>query len=136
MQKERYPSEESHFPKKVTAKVILAKCAYIHSHTDNLFGIRVQKFGSDWMRTWAFKIDASRAHNEGYDKESVKGTFNATESYNGCPYCNSYGFVECPCGKISCYKPEKKKKIRACPWCGESYGIVEVDSFDLQGGGY
>lgn len=90
MQKERYPLEESHFPKKVTAKVILAKCAYIHSRTDNLFGIRVQKFGRDWMRTWAFKIDASRAHNEGYDKESVKGTFNATEGYNGWP------LLQCP----------------------------------------
>ena len=134
MQKERYPSEATHFPKKVKAKVILAKCPYAGLQADNLFGIRIQKFGSDWKRTWAFKIDEERALHEGYDKERIHGTFYETDEYPGCPYCGVLEFAQCGgCKKIFCSKYEERS---ICPWCGERLRIRLVDSFDLKGGGY
>lgn len=139
MTEEKYPDKENS-SKKMQAKVILARCSSVHGKSDNLFGMRVQKFGSDWKRTWAFKIDEERAHNEGYDKESTNGTFDPVEGYPGCPYCHSTGLATCGCGKVFCFKDEEgndsTSSTLTCPWCGETATYEEADRLDLQGGGY
>ncbi|WP_288303566.1 hypothetical protein [uncultured Treponema sp.] len=87
MKEEIYPSSN-----KMQAKVILGRCPYAPSKSENLFGMRIQKMGSDWVRTWAFKIDSERAHNEGYDRETTQGSFVPASEYPGCPYCGSDNF--------------------------------------------
>lgn len=122
--------------------VILCKCVYTRSARDNLFGIRIEKIQGDWMRTWAFKIDEDKAHNEGFDKENISGTFDDTWEYPGCPYCGTLGFSQCDCGKMFCYDRLKDPPIGdsvdlTCPWCGETgtyyFGAT---NFDMKGGGY
>ena len=139
MEEERYTDKEKS-SSKIQAKVILAKCSSVSNKSDNLFGMRIQKFGSDWKRTWAFKIDAKRAHNEGYDKENTNGSFEPTNEYLGCPYCHSMNLAQCSCGKSFCYKTEGKVKSGViqltCPWCGKRGAFQMVDRLDLQGGGY
>ena len=127
-------------PSKIQARVILAKCPYAKGGGGNLFGMRIQKFGSEWKRTWAFKIDAAKARHEGYDTEtaSVSGD---TEEYPGCPYCGTMGLVSCSCGGCFCDKTEVKKSNHkkykvTCPWCGETNEVVFVDALNLRGGGY
>lgn len=58
------------------AKVILCKCSHTIGH-DNLFGVRVEKIGSEWIYTWAFKIDEARARHEGFDKEYVAVSYSS-----------------------------------------------------------
>ena len=139
MKEEQYTNKEK-TNSKIQAKVILARCSSALSKSNNLFGMRIQKFGSDWKRTWAFKIDAERAHNEGYDKENTNGTFEPTTEYPGCPYCHSFSLAQCACGKSFCYKTEGKVKSSVitltCPWCGKSGTFQMVDRLDLQGGGF
>lgn len=124
---------------RIQAKVILGRCPYAPSKTDNLFGMRVQKKGSDWIRTWSFKIDAERVHNEGYDKETTEGSFAPAEEYPGCPYCGSDKIAKCACGKTFCFKsPEyKTKAIRlTCPWCGQEGMYSNAKTLQIQGGGF
>lgn len=124
----------------IQAKVILAKCPYTYSKNDNLFGIRIQKFGTDWKRTWAFKIDVKRAHNEGYDKEHTSGTFEPTVEYPGCPYCKSFNLAQCVCGNTFCLKLESENIVSSlrltCPWCGQTNEFSFAETLNLQGGGY
>jgi len=134
MKEEIYPSSN-----KMQAKVILGRCPYAPSKTDNLFGMRIQKMGSDWVRTWAFKIDSERAHNEGYDKETTQGSFVPVAEYPGCPYCGSDNLAQCNCGKTFCFKkPEfQTKTIRlTCPWCGQVGMYNAAETLQVQGGGF
>lgn len=122
---------------KMQAKVILGRCPYAPSKSDNLFGMRIQKMGSDWGRTWAFKIDSERAHNEGYDRETTQGSFVPASEYPGCPYCGSDNLALCTCGKIFCFKkPEfQTKTIRlACPWCGQVGMYNAAETLQVKGG--
>lgn len=144
MQEERYPYENQNKkqnPRKVQAKVVLARCAYVRGKSDNLFGIRIQKFGGDWFRTWAFKIDEGMARREGYDKERISGSFGVTQEYPGCPYCKTLGFVQCgACGKISCLKENAEMRgggvWAVCQWCGQGGVATQVKKLNLQGGGF
>lgn len=136
MKEEVYPSEKKQ--KKIQAKVVLARCPYAQSKSDNLFGMRIQKIGGEWKRTWAFKIDAERASHEGYDREHTSGAFYPTAEYPGCPYCHSLNLAQCACGKSFCYKSEfSQKAIRlTCPWCGQTGEYYSAETIDLQGGGF
>ena len=144
MKEEIYPSKEKYGIErgsgKIQAKVILAKCPYAYSKSDNLFGMRIQKFGSDWKRTWAFKIDAEKAHHEGYDRERTSGTFDPTAEYPGCPYCKTINLAQCACGKSFCFKTEVGTRSRTmrltCPWCGHTGEYNAVETLDLRGGGF
>lgn len=95
--------------------------------------------GSDWGRTWAFKIDSERAHNEGYDRETTQGSFVPANEYPGCPYCGSDNLALCTCGKTFCFKkPEfQTKTIRlTCPWCGQVGMYNAAETLQVQGGGF
>lgn len=143
MKEEIYPNKQHSQEKssgKIQAKVILAKCPYAYSKSDNLFGMRIQRFGSEWKRTWAFRIDAERAHNEGYDKERTNSTFNPTSEYPGCPYCHSFNLAQCMCGKSFCFKTEGESRNGTmrltCPWCGQTGEYHSTETLDLLGGGF
>lgn len=137
MKEERYPGEKRR-EKKMQAKVVLARCPHTRSKSDNLFGMRIQKDGGDWVRTWAFKIDAERASHEGYDKERTSGAFNPTAEYPGCPYCHSLNLAQCACGKSFCYKSEFSQRTMrlTCPWCGHTGEYHLTERIDLQGGSF
>lgn len=113
------------------ATVILTKCP----KTRRMFGVRIHKMDDgDWWRTWAFPIEERRAKCEGYDLQEIKGNLYSTDKYPGCPYCGTYGFVQCGhCGKLSCYNGEDSLD---CMWCGnEMINIVTAeDGFNVNGG--
>ena len=113
------------------ASVVLSKCS-VHNR---LFGIRVEKRGGDWVRTWAFKIDEKRAKNEGFDKTKIVGSLDATTDYPGCPYCGEKNFVMCACGKMSCWSSDRKSGT--CHWCGTWMDdLVPAESFNVSSGGF
>ena len=121
------------------AKIILGRCPYAPKKSENLYGMRIQKMGSDWVRTRAFKIDYERAPNEGYDRETTQGSFVPASEYPGCPYCGSDNFALCTCGKTFCFKkPEfETKTIRlTCPWCGQVGMYNAAETLQVQGGGF
>ena len=113
------------------ATVILAKCP----KTREAYGMRTQKMeDGDWWRTWAFKISSNRAKSEGYDLNKIKGNLYHTSTYNGCPYCGSFGFVKCgKCQKLTCYNNETSL---TCQWCGNQMTNITAaeDGFELSGG--
>ena len=139
MIEEKYPGHEE-ANTAVQAKVILAKCPYTTRKSENVFGMRIQKYGTDWTRTWAFKIDMEKAHNEGYDKEVTSGTYRPVAGYPGCPYCGSSNLAQCTCGKSFCFKSEREYSPRemtlTCPWCGQTGFYRSAENLNLQGGGY
>jgi hypothetical protein len=119
------------------ANVILCKCD--HKHT---FGIRVERRGNDWVRTWAFKIDEEAARNEGFDKVKITGSFEPTKEYPGCPYCGEVGLDFCDCGGINCASGESAPLDDegtvepTCNWCGKTgYYSPAEGPLDAEGGG-
>lgn len=112
------------------ANILLFKC----SRSNQLYGVRVQKMkDGDWWRTWAFKIKSQYAKREGYDRTQVLGNLNSTKDYPGCPYCGTYGFVQCvQCKKLSCWNGETSL---ICPWCGEEMEniIAATEKFSVTG---
>jgi hypothetical protein len=67
--------------------VLLSKCSK-HGKT---FGIRVEKRGNDWIRTWIFPISDDAARREGFDKTNITASFNVTKEFPWCPYCGTHG---------------------------------------------
>ncbi len=136
----------------MVASVILVKCNR-HNRT---FGIRVEKRENDWVSTWAFPIDEEKAKREGFDRNTIKGSLQATPEYPGCPYCRGFDLVQCgACGKMSCCRgivetervPERKSSKKKtdkytgasfrCSWCGAVIEEIEtVESFSVKSGGY
>jgi hypothetical protein len=114
----------------LNATVVLGKCP----KTKQLYGMRVEQRGKDWVRTWAFPVDEQKAKHEGFEANKVTGSMNAVDDYPGCPHCGTSGFVLCSCGKISCWSNEETKFT--CPWCGQSGEVTAAESFDVKGGGY
>jgi hypothetical protein len=107
------------------------------------FGIRIEKRGDDWVSTWAFPIDEAKAKREGFDKTKILGSLMPVDKFPGCPYCNAHAFMQCPCGKMICYKmtgsKAEKKSVSnmKCPWCNaEIEEIQTVESFEVKSGNY
>ncbi|GHT52163.1 hypothetical protein FACS1894106_0260 [Spirochaetia bacterium] len=107
------------------ANVILCKCSRNHT-----FGMRVEKRGHDWVRTWAFKIDEARAKHEGYDTVQINGSLDAAEGYPGCPYCGETGFALCHCGKMNCSSGFDGNEL-TCNWCGATSTYSTADNFNV-----
>ena len=115
------------------ATVVLCKCA-----KQNTFGIRMEKRGDDWHRTWAFKIDENRAKKEGFDKTVIKGGMIIDDKYPGCPYCKAYAFFQCECGRLNCFK-EDTKEVKdgemwdvTCNWCGKKVKVMTSSTFEIK----
>lgn len=112
-----------------TATVICAKC----HKTGKLFGIRTEKKSSGWAFTWAFPMTEESAKSEGYDETVIDEAIDTDENYPGCPYCKAKRFIQCDCGKISCFNDDKKF---TCKFCGLQ-GEVTTGEWDaVFGGGY
>ena len=108
--------------------IILQKC----SKTQKLACIRVEKRAGDWYRTWATKISEKSAKNQGFDKNSIKGSFISDPEFPGCPYCGAKGFYQCgACGKLCCWKDERTV---TCGWCGKIINLVERKNFNIKSG--
>ena len=134
MIEEKYPGHEE-ANTAVQAKVILAKCPYTTRKSENVFGMRIQKCGTDWTRTWAFKIDMEKAHNEGYDKEVTSGTYRPDAGYPGCPYCGNSSWWQCgSCGCIVCMDVNSQETYVKCPRCGNGGYLESADEFTFNGG--
>jgi len=115
----------------LTASVVLARCC----KTKKLFGMRVEKRGNDWVRTWAFPIDEQKAKKEGFEANEVSGSLQAADGYPGCPYCGQNSFARCgACKKISCWGGGSTGFI--CPWCGHIDNVGTAQTFEVKGGGY
>jgi hypothetical protein len=116
------------------ANVLLCKCGKKHT-----FGIRVEKRGGDWVRTWAYKIDEERAKREGFDTVNISGSFNAAPEYPGCPYCGEKGFACCHCGKLNCQSGLKNNGggiwTLTCNWCGAEDVYTFINKVDVSAGG-
>jgi hypothetical protein len=122
---------------RVHAKVVLCRCSERRSN-DNLYGIRIEEQGGDWVRTWAFKIDEGKAKREGFDTERTTGSLRPTLEYPGCPYCGTMLLSQCDCGKLFCQHGERTPDghiIQTCPWCGQTGDYVIVEKVNVQGGG-
>jgi hypothetical protein len=123
-----------------------------------MLGIRVEKRENDWVSTWAFPIDEGKAKREGFDRNTIRGSLQATPEYPGCPDYGGRDFVQCGgCEKMSCYggsvniekKPEHIQEKRPdqklrnkyegtsfrCHWCGVMIEDIErVESFSVKSG--
>ena len=111
------------------ATVIMAKC----QRSKESFGIRAEYREKELVFTWAFKLSEKVAGREGYGSDEFSGVISFDPSYPGCPHCESMGFIQCSCGKISCAAHTNKFQ---CPFCGtKSNEVNESNNFDNIKGG-
>jgi hypothetical protein len=114
------------------ANVVLCKCP----SSKGVFGIRMEERENDWVRTWAFKIDESKAKREGFDKTKMVGTMRPTPEYPGCPDCGAMSFAPCSCGKNFCAPDWKGESLEmTCPWCGRTAMYHPAEKTEVNGGG-
>ena len=99
-----------------------------------IYGIRLEKRGETWFKTWAFPIKPSTAEREEFAAEMDLSNMEADAAFPGCPYCQSPALVQCgDCKKIYCYEGEPES---TCPWCGNT-GMISGGGWDpVAGGGY
>lgn len=110
--------------------VVMGMC----SRTGRPYGVTVEKHGSYCDLQWAFKISASSAKREGYDRNSFHGAVNTDSNFPGCPHCGSQGWYICGhCKTMICNDQEEGKVT--CPKWGKTSNLVITDEFDLKGGG-
>lgn len=99
-----------------------------------VYGIRLEKRGSTWYKTWAFPMKQGAAEREHFQADMDLSGMETEDSYPGCPHCGSPALIQCDdCKRIYCYEGEQES---TCPWCG-STGMVVSGGFDsVRGGGY
>ena len=115
---------------KKIAIVITPMC----QQTQELYGIRLEKRGNSWNKTWSFPLKMETAKRENFSSEVDLSNMETDDSFPGCPYCQSQVLVQCgDCKKIYCYEGESES---TCPWCG-NVGMISSDSWDsVSAGGY
>ena len=93
--------------------------------------MRVEQRDNDWIRTWAFKIDESKAKKEGFDKTEITGSLNADPYYPGCPHCGANTIVVCgTCRKVCCLNYGDTSAH--CYWCGTQMSITYGEAKPLR----
>ncbi len=103
--------------------IVLARC----SRSRQPFGMRFEEKGrGSWVVDWAFALPEATARKEGYDRNTITGSFALDPKYPGCPGCGCKGWFLCgSCGKVACWNGEQR--VVTCPWCsasGELSGTV------------
>ena len=112
------------------AAVVVAMCP----QAKETYGIRIEKQGDTWVRTWAFPVKKDVAEREHFESTLNLSGWKSSEGYPGCPYCRSNDFIQCGrCHKLYCYHGESKV---VCPFCGNNGEIVYASWDDVTGGGY
>lgn len=115
---------------KKTAIVITPICPLSHG----VYGVRLELRGNTWFRTWAFPMKPDTADREGFKSKTDLSNMGTDSTFQGCPYCKSKALIHCDgCGKIYCYKGEKKT---TCPSCGSTGEVYQGGWNAIQGGGY
>ncbi len=116
---------------KKTAAVITPRCPY---SADRLYGIRIEKRGNTWVKTWSFPLREEVARREHFSSRIEMENFIDDTDFPGCPFCASRQMAQCGnCQKIYCYKDEDKVR---CPWCGSESEVVFGQWETVSGGGY
>lgn len=98
--------------------------------------MRVQEDGSEWLVTWAFRIDEAQASRAGYGSGTrIDKPLTVDSSFRGCPYCEADGFVQCGgCRRISCWFQGSDEWRCGWPGCGVTGAPTgTIENFD---GGY
>ena len=96
----------------------MARC----NRTKQNFGIRLEeKQKGQWTADWAFAVKETYSKKEGYDHNTIAGTFILDSAYPGCPYCSAKGIFQSSCGKVNCW--DGNTNIVTCAWCDQ---IVEL----------
>ncbi len=94
--------------------IAVARC----THSRSQFGVRIElKAPRTWVADWAFVLNESAAHKEGYNRTRIEGRFCIDDVYPGCPFCSAHALVLCDCGRVSCLSRESA--VVTCPWCGK-----------------
>jgi hypothetical protein len=95
--------------------IVMACC----NRTKQNFGIRFEENQKGrWTADWAFAVKETYAKKEGYDHNTIAGTFMFDNVYPGCPYCRAKSIFKCGCGKVNCWN--RKITIVTCAWCGQT----------------
>lgn len=98
------------------------------------YGVRLERRGSDWFKTWAFTLNPN-SHEDFQNSIPLGENGLGTDTgYNGCPFCQSPALIQCgDCSGIYCYHGES---ISVCPLCGNE-GMVTNEGWDeVSAGGY
>jgi hypothetical protein len=115
--------------RKINAKIALCKCPT----NKRVYGIRLEERNSNWVRTWAFRIDEEKSKREGFGATVITGAMNPVDEYPGCPYCGTMNIAQCSCGKLFCWRSETQ--MATCPWCGQRGEFHTVETIDIKGEG-
>jgi len=105
----------------INAIVLLAKC----QHSSEEFGIRCEEQDNHWMADWAFAISGHAAARERFADNQLTGMLIMEINYPGCPHCFATSIVLCPCGRITCHKPQADSAW--CPWCFRD--LIEIGAW-------
>lgn len=99
------------------------------------YGIRLEKRGDAWWKTWAFPFKKDRTEYDDSDQGEMNlSKMETDEEYPGCPFCQNSALVQCGnCQKIYCYRGES---LSTCPWCGNVGNITNGGWDAVSGGGY
>ena len=108
--------------RKLKVVIVVAQC----SKTKNLYGMRFEEASpNNWLVNWAFPIKQKTAKHEGYTENKIRGSFNFTEEFPGCPYCEAEASFVCDnCQTIACY--DGKAAEVTCPGCNSRAKISGV----------
>lgn len=99
----------------INAHIILCKCAKVHK----FYAMRTEEAPDDkWNINWAFALSDKIIKAEKYEETTIKGYFNLTKDYPGCPYCGNKNFFSCGiCKKLTCW--DGITKTVECAHCGK-----------------
>jgi hypothetical protein len=87
-----------------------------------MYGIRMESFRAGmWSATWAFPLGEKTARREGYDQQTITGSFEILDAFPGCPYCQARSMFVCECGQLSCWDG-KSISVR-CGWCAQQNDV-------------
>ena len=102
--------------------------------TRYMYGVRLEKRGQDWYKTWAFPISSTK--NDDYQASiPLNRQGLATDAaYPGCPYCHSSALIQCgDCNGVYCYRGEQ---VSVCPFCGNEGDVSDEGWDSVEGGKY
>ena len=104
--------------------IVMSQC----NRSKQQFGIRFEeKQKGQWVADWAFAVKETYAKKEGYEQNTIAGTFTFSRAYPGCPHCHATSIFKCSCGKVNCWNREAMTVI--CSWCNQTAelgGTIEM----------
>lgn len=110
------------------AFVMVVNCLEAHK----IYGVTVDKISrGKYSLIWAFPLNEKQAKNEGFGKDTVKGSLEKDTEYPGCPYCGGTNLLFCECGTVMCWHGQK---VVTCPKCKTTGEVTGIESVSMRGG--